>query len=123
MWPAGTAQGADWPRLAAPRCRPRHSIALVKLARRHPGMFFDIGAQPRAVARAARDALRLLWRFRRGRLLACGRRRRSAQRAPRQDRAARLHPGDHEPLVLAHARQERPSGVRSCPRGLTQFSC
>eukprot|EP00964_Phaeocystis_antarctica_P018975 scaffold10461_cov65-Phaeocystis_antarctica.AAC.2 len=30
------AQEADWPRLAAPRCRPGHPLALVKPARRHP---------------------------------------------------------------------------------------
>ena len=35
--PASAAQEADWPRLAAPRCRPGHVMALLKPARRHSG--------------------------------------------------------------------------------------
>ena len=31
------AQEADWLRLAAPRCRPGHPLALVRPARRHSG--------------------------------------------------------------------------------------
>ena len=55
--PASLRQ-ASWPRLAAPRCRPGHPLALVKPARRHfgrtsVGLGFDLGASGCARCTAA----------------------------------------------------------------------
>mmetsp|Transcript_37784 Transcript_37784/g.64774 ORF Transcript_37784/g.64774 Transcript_37784/m.64774 type:complete len:231 (-) Transcript_37784:210-902(-) len=64
--------------------------------------------------RPPRLPLRLLRRFRRGRLPARRRPRgggRAAQPAPRQDRARRLHPGHHDALAVPRLCQEQARGV------------